>query len=233
LSNDRYDEKYDPKNIPMSRKQWLLLALLGAISGCIVGQAIDNAYPMSGALHYVSFVIQVPLLGHVLEFVWWVPILYATAGALIVVLITVFSKIFNRETGTVLDDWINRKPRGGHNPSWGFTIASILIFVLQWFLGCHLSNFVPNAWLFAILVLWGFANWWFFDGTDAGLVVCLITAMLGPLIEFTLINVFGWYYYTRPDMFGIPFWFVGHYIGGVPANMNLGRKYLAWLHDRE
>ncbi|NHI91864.1 MAG: hypothetical protein EAX96_05135 [Candidatus Lokiarchaeota archaeon] len=230
-NDDSNDEKYDPKNIQLSRSQWILLAVFGAISGGAVGQIIDNAYPMSGALHYHNAIL-VPFFGQVLEFVWFVPILYITAGALIAILITLLSKLFNRETGTVLDGWIRRKPRGGNNPSWIFTISSILIFVLQWFLGCHLSIFVPNAWLFAILVLWGLLIWWIFDGTDAGLILCLMVAALGPLIEFTLINVFGFYHYTNPDMFGVPFWFVGHYIGGTPGNMNLARKYLAFLHDR-
>ena len=180
------DSKYDPKNVKLSRNQWLLLALLGAISGCIVGQAIDNAYPMSGALHYISFVIEVPFLGHMLEFVWWVPLLYGVAGALIVVLITVFSKILHGETGNrLLDKWVNRKPRFGYDPHWGIIIVSILMFVFQWFMGCHLHIFINNAWLFAILVLWGLAMWWIFDGTDAGLIVCLITVTLGPLIEIT------------------------------------------------
>jgi hypothetical protein len=229
--NKNNEEKYNPKKIKLSRKQWFLLAILGFISGSIVGQLIDNAYPISGALHYHDPKLILPFFGVVLEFVWWIPILYGTAGTIIVVLITLLSKLFNRQSDSFLDKWIRRKPRGGYNPSWVFTISSILVFVVQWFLGCQLSNFISNSWLFAVLVLWGLLIWWIFDGTDAGLVLCIITAILGPLLEMTLINVFGLYHYTNPDYFGVPLWFIGHYIGGTPGNMNLARKYLTYLYN--
>jgi hypothetical protein len=225
------DTQDDPRNAPLSRTQWLLLACLGAISGFLVGQSIDNAYPLNNALHYHNAWI-VPIFGSNWEFVWFIPILYATAGALIVVLITFFSRKFSGETGSSLRRWLGRKPRGGSNPSWGFTILSIIAFVVQWWLGCYLSTLIPNAWLFAILIPWGLFYWWIFDGTGAGLLVCLMVACLGPLIEITLINGFGLYHYTNPDIFGVPLWFIGHYIGGTPANMNLGRKYLAFLTRR-
>ena len=216
----------------ITKSKYLKLFGLGAISGTIVGQAIDNAYPMSNALHY-NFALHVPFFGQVLEFVWWVPLLYAIAGGGIVTLIYLFTNLFSRQTGTFLDDWKRIKPRGGYDPSWAFIIASIAVYIVQWFLGCHLSIFIPNSWLFAILVIWGLMNWYVFDGTDAGLLLCIMVATLGPLLEMTLINVLGWYFYTRPDIFGIPLWFMGHYIGGTPANINLSRKYQAWLQRKE
>ncbi len=216
----------------LSRTQWLLLACLGAISGILVGQSIDNAYPLNGVLHYHNAWV-VSIFGFELEFVWFVPILYGTAGALIVVLIIFFSQRFRGESGSSLRRWLGRKPRGGYNPSWRFTIVSIVAFVVQWCMGCYLSTFVPNAWLFVILVSWGFFYWWIFDGTGAGFLVCLMVMCLGPLLEITLINGFGFYHYTNPDIFGVPLWFMGHYIGGTPANMNLARKYVAFMKQRE
>jgi len=219
-------------NPKITRSKFLKLFGLGAISGAIIGQAIDNAYPMSGALHYYNG-IYVPFFGQILEFVWWVPLLYAIAGGGIVTLIYLFTNLFSRRTGTFLDGWKRQKPRGGYDPSWAFIIASILVYVVQWFLGCHLSIFIPNSWLFAILVIWGFLNWYIFDGTDAGLLLCFMVCTLGPLLEIFLINGLGWYVYTRPDIFGVPLWFMGHYFGGTPANMNLSRKYQAWLQRKE
>ncbi len=216
----------------LSRAQWLLLACLGAISGILVGQSIDNAYTLTDALHYHNAWI-IPIFGFNFELVWFVPILYGTAGALIVVLITFFTRKFGGESGSSFRRWLGRKPRGGYNPSWTFTIVGIAAFVVQWCLGCYLSKFIPNIWFFVILVSWGFLYWWIFDNTGAGFLVCLMVACLGPLLEITLINGFGFYHYTNPDIFGVPLWIIGHYIGGTPANMNLGRKYVAFLTRKE
>ncbi len=225
------DQNYNPKNVKLSGKEWLLLGGLGALSGSIVGQAIDNAYSMNDALHYHNPYFSIPSIGF--ELVWWIPFLYAAAGALIVILITLFNKLLNREDPTEAVLGLPQEPRGGFNPKWGFTSVSIIVFVVHWLLGCYLTHFISNAWLLVILVLWGLLIWWIFDRTAAGLILCVMTACLGMVIEITFINVFGLYHYTHPDFLGIPFWVAGHYIAGTPANMNLGRKYLAFLHDKQ
>ena len=221
----------NPKNIEISAKMWVLLIGMGFLSGMIIGQSIDNAYPMNDALHYHNPYFSIPSIGF--ELVWFIPLLYGTAGALIVGLITVLNKLLNKESESETVGKLPQIPRGGFNPSWGFTIASIIVFVLQWFLGCYLTHFVSNVWLFVILVVWGLIIWWIFDQTLVGLILCLFTACLGMTLEFMFVNIFDLYHYTNPDAFGLPIWIAGHYIGGTPANMNLGRKYLTYLQSRE
>ena len=86
-------DKYNPKNVKISGKMWLLLAGMGFLSGTIIGQLIDNAYPMNDALHYHNPYFSIPSIGF--ELVWFIPLLYGTAGAMIVVLITLFNKLLN------------------------------------------------------------------------------------------------------------------------------------------
>ena len=192
------------------------LAILGFLSGGLLGQVIDIAYPMNGALHYHLPTWQIASIG--IEICWWIPLLYGTAGMILVIGFTMFDRL----TG--------QKPRGGYNPSWKFTFASIGVFIIQWWMGPFLFNMgVSNIWLLVFTVPTGILVWWIFDNTKGGLFMCLLTAILGPMIEITLINVFSLYSYTIPDIFGIPLWILGAYICGSPANGNLGRKYIAFL----
>ncbi|MBD3229600.1 MAG: hypothetical protein GF329_15575 [Candidatus Lokiarchaeota archaeon] len=194
----------------------LKLAILGFLSGAILGQIIDIAYPMNNALHYHYPIWEIESLG--IEICWWIPILYGTAGMILAV------------SHPLLDRWTNQKPRGGFNPSWLFTTLCIGVFVVQWFMAPYLSSIgVSNALLFPITIIGGLLVWYFFDRTDGGLFMCILTAICGPLVEITLINVFSLYNYTNPDVFAIPLWILGAYICGAPGNANLGRKYFAYL----
>ena len=189
---------------------------MGFLSGAALGQAIDIAYPMNGALDYYWPIWEVASLG--IEVCWWIPILYGIAGAILVV----GFPLFDRRT--------RQKPRGGFNPSWRFTFASIGVFVVFWWMGPYLHSLgVPNVGIFFFTVPTALLVWWVFDNTRGGLFMCLLTATIGPLIEITLINGFNLYSYTTPDIFGIPLWILGAYLCGSPANGNLGRKYLAFL----
>ncbi|NVM29520.1 MAG: hypothetical protein HWN65_11830 [Candidatus Helarchaeota archaeon] len=200
----------------LSLRILLCLAGMGFLSGAALGQAIDIAYPMNGALHYHWPTWEWASLG--IEICWWIPLLYGTAGAILVV------------TYPLFDRRRRQKPRGGLNPSWGFTLGNIGIFVVQWWMGPYLHSLgVPTVGIFFFTVPTALLVWWVFDNTGGGLLMCLVTATIGPMIEITLINGFNLYSYTSPDVFGIPLWILGAYMCGAPANGNLGRKYLAFL----
>ena len=192
----------------------LRLAGMGFLSGAILGQLIDFAYPLTDSLHYLRPIWE---LGR-FEICWWIPGLYGVAG----VILWVGYSLWDRKLG--------QKPIGGFNPSWGFTLACVLFFVAQFYAGPFLSSTgISNALTFAFTVLTGLLCWWIFDRTRAGVYMMALTAALGPLIELTMINVLDLYHYTRPDVFGVPLWFLGAYICGCPPNGNLARKYLAYL----
>lgn len=198
----------------------LRLAGLAFLSGALLGQAIDFAYPMFNALHYHNPTLEIQSLG--LEFCWWIPLLYGTA-AVILMLGHVF---FDRRTG--------QRPRGGFNPSWRFILAGVGLFALQFYGGPFLYGIgVPNFWLFFITVGSGILVWWWFDRTYGGLFMLLLVATIGPLLEFTMVNVLFLYHYTGPDVGGLPLWIVGAYMCGSAPNGNLGRKYLVILQRQK
>jgi len=200
---------------PLSFSQLARLWAMGFLSGAVIGQLIDFAYPLSNSLHYHHPIWK----SGGFEICWWIPILYGVAGAILWV------------GYPLLDRKLGQKPVGGFNPGWGITLASVVFFVVQFYLGPYLSGIVgiSNAWTFAFTMLTGLLCWWLFDRTRAGLYMITLTIILGPLLELTMINVLDLYHYTRPDILGIPLWFVGAYICGCPANGNLARKYLAYL----
>ncbi|MCX5867195.1 MAG: hypothetical protein NT009_06895 [Proteobacteria bacterium] len=210
----------DPtQKAPLSFSILLRLAGLGFLSGALIGQLVDFAYPLSGSLHYFRPIWK--LESPALEVCWWIPILYGVAGVILVV------------GYPLLDRRFGQKPIGGFNPSWGFILASILYFVAQFYAGPFLSSTgISHIWTFAFTMLTGLLCWWLFDRTKAGVCMMALTATLGPLLELSMINVLDLYAYTGPDVFGIPLWILGAYICGCPPNGNLGRKYLVYLQRK-
>jgi hypothetical protein len=201
---------------PLTLSILLRLAGLGFTSGLLVGEIIDIAYPINGALDYFSPTWVIPSLG--IELCWWIAILYGIAGMILAVSYPLF------------DRWKNQKPHGGLNPSWRFVLVALACFLVQWFTGPFLYRIgVPNIGVLFFTVPTGLLVWWVFDGTKGGLFMCILTAVCGPLVEITMINGFHLYSYTSPDIFGIPLWITGAYICGAPVNGLLGRKYLAFL----
>lgn len=202
---------------PLSDSILLRLAGMAFLSGAVLGQLIDFAYPLTDSLHYHRPIWK----SGGFEICWWIPILYGVAGTIL----WVGYSLWDRRLG--------QKPIGGFNPSWGFTLVSIIFFIAQFYAGPFLSSTgISNTWTFAFTVLTGLLCWWLFDRTRAGVYMMALTATLGPLIELTMINVLDLYHYTRPDIFGVPLWFLGAYICGCPPNGNLARKYLAYLQRK-
>lgn len=215
------DEEYD--DIIRGRLTFsimLRLAGLAFLSGALLGQAVDFAYPLFGTLHYHKPTLQIPSLG--IEFVWWIPILYGTAAVILMI------------GYVLLDRWTKQIPRGGFNPSWRFVLASIGCFSVQFYGGPFLSGIgLPNVGLFFITILTALLVWWVFDRTYGGLFMLCLVATLGPLLEFTMINVLNLYHYTSPDLFGLPLWILGAYMCGAAPNGNLARKYLIFLQRQK
>lgn len=135
----------------------------------------------------------------------------------------------------LLDAWQQQRageqPRGGSNPSWTFVLAAIALFVLQYAASGTLEqpllhSMLPGSLpaLDAFLLATAAAHWWAFDGTRQGLGMACLTAVAGPAVEATLINVFHLYSYAHPVVLGVPTWVPWVYFCGAPAVGNLGRK---------
>lgn len=192
------------------------LAGLAFLFGALIGQLVDFSYTIFGALHYNAPTLQIPSL-HI-EFCWWIPVLYGSAAVIL-------------WTGYVLlDRKFKQRPRGGFNPSWRFIFVNILFFAVQFYGGPFLYSIgVPNFWLIFITISTAVLIWWVFDRTYGGLIMFFLAAILGPMLEYTMINVLSLYYYIRPDIFGLPLWILGAYMAGAAPNGNLARKFLLIL----
>ena len=194
------------------------LILVAFLIGAVVGQALDFAYPLFNALHYTPPTWK----NGSIEVVWWMPILYGFAG---VILWSGYVLLLRRT---------HEKPRGGFNPKWKFMLTGIGCFVLQFYGGPFLCGLgMDHIWLFVIIVSTGVLVWWVFDRTRAGLFMLFLAAILGPFAENIMINVLHLYYYTRPDIFGVPLWFIGAYMCGAAPNAMVGRKYLIYLQRQK
>jgi len=188
------------------------------VSGMILGQMIDFAYPLSDALRYHRMFWKFGRL----EVCWFITIQYGIAG----IIIWVGYALFDRKLG--------QKPVGGFNPGWGITLASVAFFIAQFYIAPWLSGVarIHNAWIFIFTMSTTVLCWWLFDRTRAGVYMMFVAGTLGPLAEITMINALDIYHYTRPDILGVPLWFIGAYTCGMPPCGNLARKYLAYLEGR-
>jgi len=209
MNNSQADKK------PLSASILVRLAAMALLSGIILGQLIDFAYPISDSLHYHKMVWK---LGN-MELCWFIDILYGVAG----IIIWVGYALWDRKLG--------QKPVGGFNPGWGITLTSVVFFVAQFYIGPYLSGRteISNAWIFAFTMSTTILCWWLFDRTRAGVYMMVIAGTLGPVAEITMINVLHIYNYTRPDILGVPLWFIGAYTCGMAPCGNLARKYLTYL----
>eukprot|EP00929_Paragymnodinium_shiwhaense_P035273 TRINITY_DN19062_c0_g2_i1.p1 TRINITY_DN19062_c0_g2~~TRINITY_DN19062_c0_g2_i1.p1 ORF type:complete len:325 (-),score=33.05 TRINITY_DN19062_c0_g2_i1:172-1146(-) len=192
------------------------LALMAA-AGALLGPNLDGFHSRFGVLRYHD-----PPPFHVvvggLEFcetAVWVPPLFGVAGALIGGLYVIFDQLFDT-------------PAEKRAPSLGAVLVGILLFIAQYALSGMLLGTPEAAPLFAgaggwsttaaVAFLWvyGIIHWWYFDGTKTGFLVSTLTAVGGPLIEVTLLNLPGWdlYAYASPDFAGIPTWIASVYFCG-------------------
>jgi len=213
MSGTEYEDIYEGR---LSFSMMIRLAGLAFLCGALMGQLVDFSYTIFGALHYHWPTFQIPSLG--IEFCWWIPVLYGTAGVILWM------------GYVLLDRKFKQRPRGGFNPSWRFIFASILFFAVQFYGGPFFFSIgVSNFWLVFIMISTALLVWWVFDRTYGGLVMFCLAAILGPMLEYTMINVLNLYYYIRPDIFGLPLWILGAYMCGAAPNGNLARKYLIIL----
>ena len=152
-----------------------------------------------------------------------IDILYGVAG----VILWVSCVLWDRR--------LDSKPAGGLNPSWGFILAGCIFFIAQFYISPYLSGVlkISNLVNFIFTVGTAILCWWIFDRTRTGVYMMIMAGTVGPLAELIMINFIGFYHYTRPDIWGVPLWFMGAYMCGCAPCGNLARKYLAYLEQSE
>jgi hypothetical protein len=76
----------------------------------------------------------------------------------------------------------------------------------------------------SILAVCAVLTYLLFDCTAMGLVVAVVAALLGPVVEITLSSGYQLFYYTRPDSMGVPSWLCWLYVAAAAAVGSLGRQ---------
>ncbi|CAE7374004.1 INSIG2 [Symbiodinium natans] len=190
-------------------------------SSAVLGPALDGtAHGNFGVLAY-HFPPPVPvMLGSYKLFstAIWVPPLFAFAGLLI-------SSLY-----WLIDNALAVKAEQ-RSPSLLQTLAAVMCFAANyWASGFMSSNDLGTGktvqrLISCVLALWAISAWRVFDGTTTGLVVSVMTAVGGTLIEVFLINAPWWdlYAYSKADFWGVDSWIPWVYFCGAPAVGNLSR----------
>ncbi|CAM9110952.1 unnamed protein product [Hapterophycus canaliculatus] len=219
---DQFEDVANAMSSPLSRARDVLfepafrnMLPLMAAAGALLGPNLDNYHSAFGVLTYKN-PVEISIANHlVVTTDWWVPPLFAVAGAGIGALY-------------ILGDAALETPQAKREPNWRDVFLSISIFSLQYYLSGLLTATGCNYWVL-VLVCSVIAERVFdvFDATRVGLLVSLATAVLGPLIEVLLVNATGLYVYNGADFFGVDSWIPVVYFCGGPAVGNLARAVYA------
>ena len=188
------------------------MAQMGIISGPL-GMMLDNQHGLFGVLTYNQWKLTFPQdsLNPFLKSALWVPPTFAAAGVVMTALILVLDRLLDT-------------PHHQKTPTWPRVFASISYFSAQYWLSGGLDAMrVSTPLIQGILAMLAAYGWQRFDGSIAGALLGVATALAGPLTEILLINGTGAYYYTHADWLGIDTWIPWVYFLGEAGVGNLAR----------
>jgi hypothetical protein len=173
----------------------LWLFLLGAILGTVLD-----------AFHVYSYVEQYPRPAF-LGVAWWVPLLFG------------FAAIAIGYSHPFIDPLI-------HNVRYHRRLA-ISIAELAWLLLAYLIAASPiSSQAKSILLSLIYFNFWLLTGRGwQNLLLSLVTAITGTLVEMTLVAA-GAFSYLQPDILGVPYWLPFMYACASLAIGDLGRSLM-------
>jgi Insulin-induced protein (INSIG) len=173
----------------------LFLLLVGAILGTAL-----NAY------HVFSYVEQYTRPAF-LGVAWWVPLLFGFAAVAI------------GYSHPLIDPLIQNFRRTRR--------LSVSIAELAWILLAYVIAASPISSLAKIILLGLiYFNFWLLTGRGwQNLLLSLVTAITGTLVEMTLVAA-GAFSYLQPDIFGIPYWLPFMYACASLAVGDLGRSLM-------
>jgi hypothetical protein len=171
-----------------------------ALAGAVLGTLLDGVHVATATTRYAH-----PL---VLGLAWWVPLLFAGAAVAIGL------------SHLAADAALGRAPR----PDGGSVAIGLALCLALW----AASGLVkPAGRALGLLAPASLAVWWFLDGTLAGLVFALATAVAGVAVEATLVST-GAFAYVAPDAGRVASWLPWLYVAAAVAVANFAR----WLATR-
>ncbi len=173
----------------------LLLFLLGAT----LGSALDAFHTSSGVERY-----PIPAF---FGLAWWVPLLFGSAAVAI------------GYSHPLVDPLLhNRRPP---RRIW-ISLAALGWLVLAYLVTASFLDSLAKAGLLAVL----YFNFWLLSGGGwQNLVLSLVTAITGTLIEMILVAA-GAFSYLHPDLIGVPYWLPCMYACASLALGDVGRSLL-------
>jgi hypothetical protein len=180
---------------------------MGVISAPL-GMMLDNQHGLFGVLTYNSLKLTVEPWLHS---AWWVPPTFGAAGVVMSAIVLTLDEALGTE--------ISRR-----DPTWPRVWYSISLFSAQYWLSGAMDSVGASMPIIhvtlAILAGCGFA---ILDGSTAGFILGIATAISGPIVEILLIKT-GLYYYTNADVLGICSWIPWVYLLGEIGVGNLARR---------
>lgn len=102
-------------------------------------------------------------------------------------------------------------------------MATIAAFAAVYYLSAALPGTSAAPVTGPLLVLLAALEWYALDRSVGGLVMGALTAVAGPAVEVSLINVGHLYTYCSPEFLGVPLFIAPVYFAGGPAVGNLAR----------
>ncbi|KAI0562849.1 hypothetical protein FGB62_51g119 [Gracilaria domingensis] len=203
--------------LPCGRTQ----LIIGGISS-VLGPLLDNYHSQFQVLRYEHPIeLDFGLFGAHLHVTtaWFTSPLFVIAGLIITNGVAWLDSLFGRS------DRAERMtiPKA---------LATVCMFCSIYYLSGAISQTEVKQYALWILTAMGLMEWYFMDGSVAGMMMGALTAVCGPLIEVGLINIGNLYSYKEWDVVGIPWMIVAVYFAGGPAVGNLARAVDAAVCDK-
>ena len=178
--------------------RWLTAAAILALAGATIGTGLDAIHVHTGTTAYAQPV----LFGQA----WWVPPLFAGAA----LAIGLGRPLVERVLGV-----------HGPTPTASATAGGMGLFVLAY----AASGLVGGgpALRSVLLAAMFAAAWLLWDRTGLGLVLAMLTAIIGTLVEITLVRT-GTFGYREPSLAGVTVWLPWLYGCAAVGVGNFGKR---------
>jgi hypothetical protein len=180
-----------------STQGWPILWLF--LLGASVGTSLDAFHVYSKVEAY-----SMPVF---LGVAWWVPLLFGTAALVI------------GYSHTIVDPLLHHR-RSPHHLI--LSIGELMWLVLAYLAAASKLDSMAKVGLLGVVYL----TFWLLAGRSwQNLLLSLVTAITGTLIEMSLVAA-GAFFYLHPDIFGIPYWLPCIYACASLAVGDLGRSLI-------
>jgi len=175
--------------------------------GAVVGSGLDALHTHSGTTSYAH-----PWL---FEMSAWTPLIFGLAGLSVGLSYPLAERVTGRRPGRRLS-WLE--------VSGGFAVFALLY---------AMSGYLPtsNAWKLVLLLAGAGVLFMWLARTALALVLAALTALIGPLVEASLVHA-GFFVYRDPDVLGFAMWLPALYLSGSIAFGAVGYKVVSGSRAR-